>query len=336
MGITSAIYFLFSFIIALVLTPAIRNLALHTFPLSKVKIDVKEGKRIPHIGGLSVCVAFTTVFLWAILSHGFLSSQARGILAGIIIIVVVGLLDDCLELSPVAKFFGQMLAITCLVFFNLTTQMVHLSPIINILVTYFWCLSIINALNLLDIMDGLCSGVTFIALGTFLVMSFLSQNLFAVIVCSAMLGAVLGFLRYNFPSASIYLGDTGSMLCGFVLAAIAMIVDYAPLQREIALITPVLVLGLPLFDTAFVVLMRLLHKRPIAKKSRDHFALRLLSAGWQESKVLLLMYLFALFFSISALVISNVTNRLGILLLITISLICAMALKKMGAVTVDG
>ena len=325
MVIASILSVLFSLIFSLIFTPLIRNFALKAHP-----------SRIPHLGGLSVFFSFLMVVLFMSFRFGCFSPKFAGIIAGAIVIVILGLVDDFLELSPGVKFLGQTLAVIALLVFGVKTSIAAIGPVGNIVVTFFWMFAIINAFNLLDIMDGLCCGIAVIAVSAFLVISFLSQNILSAILCSSLIGAGLGFLRYNLPPAKIYLGDTGSMFFGFILAAIAIIIDYAPLKREIALLTPILVLGLPIFDTSFVVLMRLIHARPVTRRSKDHFALRLLSAGLSKPKALCFMYIFGLFFAGSSLIISRVTNQQGIAILIVIALICGIALKKIGAVKVDG
>ncbi|MBN3037906.1 MAG: undecaprenyl/decaprenyl-phosphate alpha-N-acetylglucosaminyl 1-phosphate transferase [Candidatus Omnitrophica bacterium] len=336
MVIVSIFSLLFSFTFTLIFTPHILNLALKIAPFKKGKVDIKEGKRISHLGGVGIFISFLIVVLLMSLHKDFFTSQAKGIILGTTIIFLVGILDDFIELSPATKFLGQIIATFALVVFGATTKMVIAGPVGNIFITFIWMLVIINALNLLDIMDGLCSGITVIAAGAFLVVSFISNNLVTSILCSFIIGAGLGFLRYNFPPARIYLGDNGSMVFGFLLAATAIMIDYAPLKRQIALLTPILVLGLPLFDTAFVILMRILHGRAVMKKSKDHFALRLLTAGWKEPKTLLLMYLFALFFGASAILINRVSNLQGGVILVIIVSICGLALKKIGAIKIDG
>ncbi|MBL7130166.1 MAG: undecaprenyl/decaprenyl-phosphate alpha-N-acetylglucosaminyl 1-phosphate transferase [Candidatus Omnitrophica bacterium] len=283
---------------------------------------------------MSVFFSFAIVASFMILCYGSVSPEFTGIFIGSIIIILLGLVDDFVELSPVAKFFGQTLSVAALIIFGIVTRIAAIGFLGNILVTFFWMLAIINALNLLDIMDGLCCGITVIAAGAFLTVSFLSQSILSAVFCSCLIGASLGFLKYNLPPAKIYLGDTGSMFCGFILAAVAITIDYAPLKREIALATPILILGLPIFDTLFVILMRFLHGRPVIRKSRDHFALRLLASGLNKQKVLLVMYLFGLFFAVSALLISKVSNQQGIIILIAIALICAIALRKIGAIKI--
>lgn len=291
--------------------------------------------RSSYLGGLSVFLAFAAVVLFISLRWGVLSSEVRAILAGAIIIVLLGLWDDYIDLTPAVKFLGQALAVTVLIVFGLSTKIAFIGQPANILVTFLWMFAIINAFNLLDIMDGLCCGVAVIAGGAFLVICLLSKNIQGAILCSSLIGAGLGFLRYNLPEAKIYLGDTGSMFLGFILASIAIVVDYAPLERKIALFSPILVLGLPIFDTGFVILMRLLQGRAVIRKSRDHFALRLLQAGLTKPKILLLMYIFGLFFAASALIVSQVSNRVGMLVLIALGIVCSLALVKIGAIKID-
>lgn len=332
MGIVIFVSFFSSLILALIFTPLMRKLALK---LQAFKTDLQHEEPIPYLGGLSVFFAFVLVTLFISLQKGPQSSEPLGILIGAVIIIFLGLVDDFVELSPGLKFFGQAVVIVTLIIFGVKTQIIALGQVANILITFFWMFAMINAFNLLDIMDGLCAGVAVIAAGAFLVVSHLSQNIQAAIICSSLMGAALGFLKYNLPVAQIYLGDTGSMFFGFILAIVAITIDYAPQDREVALLTPIIVLGLPIFDTAFVILMRLLRGRSVIKKSRDHFALRLLDAGLSKCRVLLLMYIFGLFFAVSALVISRVSNRQGIMVLIAIALICGLALKRIGAVKVD-
>lgn len=335
MGIIGIFSVFLSLILSLIFTPLVRNLALKIHATKLTKTDIQQEQHIPYLGGLSVFLSFFIIALFISFRQGPLNPEFTGILIGSIIIILLGLLDDFVELLPAPKFFGQALAVIILIVFGITTKIVAIGPLGNILVTFFWMFAIINAFNLLDIMDGLCCGITVIAAGAFLIVSLLSQNIIACILCGSLIGAGLGFLRYNLPEARIYLGDTGSMFCGFILAAIAIIIDYAPLQREIALLTPILVLGLPIFDTAFVILMRILHGRPVIRKSKDHFALRLLKCGLSKRKALFFMYIFGLFFAGSSLIISKVSNQQGIIILITITLICGIALKKIGAVKID-
>jgi UDP-GlcNAc:undecaprenyl-phosphate GlcNAc-1-phosphate transferase len=331
----SIISLLLSLVLSLILIPLICHFSLKVHAFKEVENGQKQKQPIPQLGGLGVFLSFAAAASFVVLAYASPSPESTGILIGSIIIILLGLADDFVELSPTAKFFGQILSVGTLVLFGISTKIAAIGPLGNILVTILWMLAIINAFNLLDIMDGLCCGIAIIAAGAFLAVSFLSQNIIASILCSSLIGAGLGFLRYNLPPAKIYLGDTGSMFCGFILAAIAITIDYAPLKREIALATPILILGLPIFDTLFVILMRFLHGRPVIRKSRDHFALRLLASGRSKQKALLLMYLFGLFFAASALLISKVSNQQGIIVLILIISVCGIALRKIAAIKID-
>ena len=334
MVIVSISSFLLSLILSLVCTPLIGSLALKVQAAKLVTTDGRE-QRIPYLGGVGVFFSTFIITLVMTFRQGALGPELTAVLAGSIVIVLLGLVDDFIELSPAPKFLGQALAVSILVVLGVSTKIAAIGTLGNILITFLWMFAIINAFNLLDIMDGLCSGIAVIAAGAFLAVSFLSQNLLACIICSCLIGAGLGFLRYNLPPARIYLGDTGGMFFGFILAAVAMVIDYAPLKREIALLTPILALGLPIFDTGFVILMRLLHGRPVIRKSQDHFALRLIEAGLTKQKALLIMYLFGFFFAGSSLIINRVSNQQGIVVLLAIVLICGIALKKIGAVKIN-
>ncbi len=335
MGIVSVYSILFSLILSLILTPLFCSLALRLHATTLAKTAIQQKEYIPYLGGLSLFFSFFVVALLMSFRTGYLCPEFKGIITGSIVIVLLGLWDDFVELPPLRKFLGQTLAVATLCIFGITTKIATIGSLGNTLVTILWVLAIINAMNLLDIMDGLCSGITVIAAGAFLVISIFGQDILACIFCSILIGAGLGFLRYNLPPAKIYLGDTGSMFVGFILAAIAIIIDYAPLRREIALLAPILILGLPLFDTAFVILMRFLHGRPLVRKSRDHFALRLLKRGLSKPKALLFMYIFGLFFAGSGLLISRVSNQQGIIILSVILFICGIALRKIGLVKID-
>jgi UDP-GlcNAc:undecaprenyl-phosphate GlcNAc-1-phosphate transferase len=333
MAIISILSVLFSLILGLIFTPLIRALLLRRKAFKK---NHQQKEFIPYPGGLSVFFSFFIVSLVIAIYSGYLDCAFAAVITGSVIIVLIGLLDDLVELVPGAKFLGQTLAVIPLVFFGVHTEIAGIPLAGNLLVTFFWMFAIINAFNLLDILDGLCCGVAVIASAAFLLLAIISGNVLASILCGSLLGAGLGFLKYNLPPAKIYPGDTGSMLFGFVLGSLAIIVDYAPLNREIALLTPVLILGLPVFDTAFVILMRFLHGRPVVEKSKDHFALRLIEAGWSKQKALLFMYIFASLFAGSALIISRVSNQQGIIVLFIIILICAIALKKTGSIKING
>jgi UDP-GlcNAc:undecaprenyl-phosphate GlcNAc-1-phosphate transferase len=183
-------------------------------------------------------------------------------------------------------------------------------------------------------MDGLAAGVAIIVTLSFAVISFLNGDNNTLFLTLALLGALFSFLRYNFPPAKIYMGNSGSHFLGFSLAAVALIIRYASLETKIALVSPLLILGFPIFDTAFLILIRLRKKRLPFKKSNDHLALRLLSLGYSKRKVLLIMLSLGLFFSACGVVTSQVCNPLDIIIIGLVVLVTLVLAKRMSKIAV--
>ena len=141
----------------------------------------------------------------------------------------------------------------------------------------------------LDVMDGLAGMAAVICLASFVFLAIVKGDIFLFVLAITLLGGLCVFLKYNLPEAKIYLGNTGSHFIGFILAAMAMVVHYAPMERKVALMSPLLILGLPIFDTAFVIFIRLAQGRSPFKKSNDHIATRLLKMNLSKWQALLLM-----------------------------------------------
>jgi len=319
--------FILSFIFSLILTNLLKNLA------KREKLINQKG--IPFFGGLAIF--FSTVLTLTIISglNLQLAKILLGLLLGSSLILILGLIDDFKELSPLLNFVGQTIAVIVLIFFGLRTHIILISEVLNIIVTLLWILGLTNAFNLLDIMDGLCGGLAFIAALTFFLLAFLSGNFVIAAVSLSLAAATLGFLIFNFPPAKIYLGNSGSMFLGFVLASLAIAISYAPTERKIALFTPILVLGLAIYDLLFVILMRILKRKSPIRKSKDHFALRLIAIGKTKREALVIMYLFGILFSISALLVSRVTNIFGIIIIAFVIIISLLAGRKISKVRVD-
>jgi UDP-GlcNAc:undecaprenyl-phosphate GlcNAc-1-phosphate transferase len=211
----------------------------------------------------------------------------------------------------------------------------YIGNIANIIITYIWVLAITNAFNHLDILDGLAAGIAILVGLSFFTVAYLNYQNAIAILSLALTSATLGFLIFNLPPARVYMGNCGSHLLGFVLAAIALSISYAPLERKIALLSPLLILGFPIFDTAFLILMRLSKKKLPFKKSNDHLVLRFLALGYSKKKALLIMLAWGLFFCFSGVLLSQASTTLGIII-IAITLIVSLAInKKMGRISID-
>ncbi|MFA4965384.1 MAG: MraY family glycosyltransferase [Thermoleophilia bacterium] len=222
-----------------------------------------------------------------------------GIIGGATIVVAVGLFDDLYELEPLVKFLGQLLAISVAIYFDIrigrmgvpfTDLMVHFPAIVSIAVTAFWMAMIINMVNFIDGLDGLAAGVCGIASFTFAIIS-LSTTFPAMGVLAAVLaGATFAFLRFNFHPATIFMGDAGSMLLGFVLACLS-VQSVMKGTAAIALVLPLLVLGVPFVDLSLIVWRRWRRGVPFYSPGQDHVHHDLvLVHGFSQRKSVLLLY----------------------------------------------
>lgn len=274
------------------LTPFFRYLALRLEILDKPSTNLKnQNKPVPYLGGLAIYFSFIIVIvLVIILSPLEFNPDIISIIIGGTIICLVGFLDDIYKFKPLSKFIFQFIAAGVLIYFDLRLKIYFLPKSVNILLTLLWIVGITNAFNLIDIMDGLSAGVAFIAGITFLFVALPSNQVFIILFSAALSGAVIGFIPYNFKPASIYMGDAGSQFLGFVLAAIAIGESYTAVNN-IALLSPVLILGIPIYDTLLVSIIRLKQKKNPFMGSPDHFALRLAALGIDTQFVVIIIYL---------------------------------------------
>jgi UDP-GlcNAc:undecaprenyl-phosphate GlcNAc-1-phosphate transferase len=236
-------------------------------PDGKLKI---HGENVPYLGGIAVYTAF--LFTVGILSD--FGQETLGLLLSGSIALMVGLIDDFGMLTPYQKLLGEMLAALVLVKSGIYIKLVVLPVWAAIPLTVLWILAVTNALNIIDILDGLASGVAVIAAIAIAFANTMANRDSVAFLCLVLAGAVAGFLRYNFHPAKIYLGDAGSLFIGFMLAALSMNAGYTRMNM-LAVISPALILGIPLFDLALVIWIRWRNGIPVTKGSPDHFALRL-------------------------------------------------------------
>jgi len=317
-----------AFLLGMLFIFIFKNLAL------KYKVLMPAG--IPLVGGMGMGLAFVIVSLVGFFLYRGLSRETIGIIVASSMMLIFGVMDDWRELSISTKFLVQVIATSLLVFFGIRTQIVYIGNTLNLIITFIWVLAITNAFNHLDVIDGLTAGCAMITALAFLAVSLLNGDIKIAILSLALFAAVLSCFVYNFPPAKIYMGNSGSHFLGFILAAIALVISYAPLKRKIALLSPLLILGLPIFDTAFLILMRAKKAKPIFKKSDDHLALRFLRLGYSKIKTLLFMLILSLFFSLSGVLLSQASNTLGIIIIILAATIGLAITRKMGKVSVDG
>ena len=270
-------------VIVVLLTPAVGGMARLLGVVDRPGGRRHHGRPIPRLGGLAL---FLGVIVPA-LAFLKLNSEARGILLGVAVATTVGALDDFRGLRPLEKLAGQIAAAAIPVGFGIWIDHFTL-PVIGVHsisgwvgkpLTVFWIVAIMNMVNFLDGLDGLAAGVCAIAGGTFSVIALSLQQTNAAIVSAVVLGACVGFLRHNFYPARIFMGDSGAMLLGFVLATVA-VQGLLKTAATVALAFPLLVLAVPILDTGFVIAKRLKYRRPITSADREHLHYRFLNIGF--------------------------------------------------------
>lgn len=299
-------------------------------------IKIKDGtKKVSCIGGIAIYAAFLIAISAAIFLKELGGLRVLGLIVSSGIIMVLGLIDDANELRPSLKVIGELLGIGVLVAFGFTTRIASLPIWANVLITVFWVLFVTNAFNLLDIMDGLASGLIIIISLTFLSIAVINRDSFSMFILIALIGAHLGFLKYNYPPAKVYMGDAGSLFSGFLLAAVAININYTPIERPVALFAPILALSLPIYDTIFLTIMRIRKKIPIFSKSNDHIALRLLTVGCSVRKSLWAMYFFGIFLAISALIITFSSTYAGLVMTVVVFLIFILVSTRVAVLKME-
>jgi UDP-GlcNAc:undecaprenyl-phosphate GlcNAc-1-phosphate transferase len=257
--------------LALWLTPRIREAAIRFGIVDKPDGQLKSHKEpVAYLGGLAIYLAF----LLALALTVRFSRETLGLLLAGSIVVLIGLVDDLGSLRPWTKLAGQTVAVLVLVKSGIYIKLTFLPGPLAIALSIVWLLACTNAFNLIDIMDGLSAGTAIVASMGLIVVATLGGNHDAALVLAALAGACLGFLRFNFEPARIYMGDCGSLFVGLMLGATAMNNAYTQTNR-LAAVAPGLILGVPLFDMLFVMYVRKRRGLPVMLGSPDHVALRL-------------------------------------------------------------
>ncbi len=253
------------------LTPVLRQAALRFGIVDRPDGKLKNHRSpVPYLGGIAVYLSF----LLSLALTAEFERQVLGILLAGSIVVILGLIDDLGALGPSVKLAGQIVAVLTLMKASVTIKLSFLPPGVSLVLSFLWLLAITNAFNLIDIMDGLSAGVALIAALLLAGVAAGSGRMVVALLLAALAGSLTGFLRYNFEPARIYLGDTGSLFLGLMLGALAMNNSYTS-RNLVAALSPVVILGVPIFDMLLVMFIRWRRGIPIMRGSPDHFALRL-------------------------------------------------------------
>jgi len=270
-------------------TPLARRLAAHTGVMDAPSARKVHAEPVPLLGGAAIYAAVMLALLLFGERHEV--AQLAGILIGATLVSFLGLWDDRWPLRPAFKLAGQLGATSVLVLSGVRVQLFG-DAIADGLVTVLWVVAVTNALNFMDNMDGLSGGVAGVAAGSFLLLAVANDQLLVAPLAAALLGACLGFLVYNFNPASIFMGDGGSLFLGFALAALGIKLRFPGLPTAVTWVVPVLVLAVPLFDLALVLVSRARRGvNPFTTGGRDHLSHRLVAAGLTTREATLGLYL---------------------------------------------
>jgi len=286
---------------------------------------------IPRTGGLAIFAALTIVVWGSLLGFsqidlGWLSSTFQQsilalsqytvilrkltvLFAGAAIVTAVGLVDDIrgVNFSPLLKLFAQVVAATILIPVGIYLDLFDFSPPLSMFLSVVWVVGICNSFNLLDNMNGLSSGIGLICSCVFLALVLLKGEFFIALLLSALIGSILGFFQFNVRRGWIFMGDSGSLLIGYMLGAISLMARYVdPSEASIfPALAPLIILGLPLFDTFSVIAIRLLDGRPIYVGDQMHLSHRLVRLGMSKKQAVLFNFLMAFTIAVNALLMIN-------------------------------
>ena len=305
-GIKLLFSFVFTFLVTFYLVPVLCRLAvkLGTVDVPDGKIKLHKGT-VPYLGGIAVYC-------------GFISSLALVcpfdcdlifFIVGITILLFIGLIDDLIILSPLQKFFGQLIVTMCFLKGGIFLKKVFFHNFWNIGLSAFWILLVINAFNLIDVMDGLTAVVAISSSVSFFILACMFRQWVVAFLLISFIGALLGFFVFNRPSAKIYLGDAGSLFIGGFLATIPFYLKWGCYQ-ELGYLGPVIILAVPLLEVATLVVIRSYKRIPFYNGSLDHFSLLLQKKGWAKWSILIYILIISFFKDIVALLF--VSGRLRV------------------------
>ena len=333
-------------VLSAIATPLVRFLA---FKIGAV--DNPNARRInkvpmPTAGGLAVFIAFAVsvlFFLPGIIKHlnvngVYIHYVLPLVLAGGIIIVT-GLIDDIKELKPLPKLSGILIAATIIWLWTdfrfddfkipFGGPLIHFPSWVSFFLTVLWIVAITNAVNLIDGLDGLVSGVSIISLTTMGIVSYFflhDSNIFLPLTIFILVVSIAGFLPYNYHPAIIYLGDTGALFIGFMIGVLSL--QGLKNSTAVAVVTPMIILGVPITDTVVAIISRSLSGKKIYEADRMHLHHRLLSMGLTHRGTVLVIYAISFIFSLTSLLL-NVSSRLGGVLLMVFLLLGVLILSEM-------
>lgn len=302
--------------ISFIATPIARKLAQGIGFVDNPQIRKVHQVPMPMLGGVAIYLGVV-----AAVALGGTSSfvELVGVMGGATVMTLLGLWDDRVGLGPLPKIAGQLLAGALLILAGVQINLFQYQAL-NIGLTLFWIIGICNAINFQDNMDGLAAGLSTVSSAFFLMLAIVEGLGLVATLAAATLGACVGFLYYNFSPASLFMGDAGSLLLGFVLAVLGIKLEFTGRPLAATWMIPIIILGVPIFDTTLVVLSRIRRRKPVYQGGKDHTSHRLVSVlGMTHARSVMTLYLVSAALGLVAVMLRDATPLQARLLLIGLS-----------------
>ena len=321
--------FLLCFFSVILITPLVKTLAIKIGATDKPNHRKVHNKLMPRLGGLAIFFGFLVGFAFLMPENPYVVP----IFIGSCLIIVIGFLDDLLELSAKWKLFVQIIAAMVVIQGGIHVEFINL-PFdgrlelgwFGIPLTLLWIVGVTNAINLIDGLDGLAGGVSSIVLLTITGIAFMMGNLFVVAIGVILLGSTLGFLVYNFHPAKIFMGDTGALFLGFMIAVVSLL-GFKNVTL-FSLLIPVIILGVPISDTLFAIIRRFINKSPLTEPDKSHLHHCLLKLGFSHRQTVLIIYAMSLMFGLGAVILTQSTLW-GTFIIVCLIIICVELMVEM-------
>ena len=321
-----------AFVLVYLGTPLVKKLAFKIKAVDEPSERKVHSEPMPRLGGLAIFLGFwLTVYMTT-----EMTGELYGLLAGGLLITLVGVIDDVRGVTAKQKLAVQIIAACVVMYAGAHIEFIT-HPLDNVVslgywsypLTLLWIIGITNAVNLIDGLDGLAAGVSAIAAVTLGIIAYIETSSQVAVVAFILAASVFGFLKYNIHPAQIFMGDTGSLFLGFNLAVLA-IIGLTKSATVISLFLPIVILGIPIIDTLFAIVRRYFGGKPIFSADKEHLHHRLLDLGLSHQHTVLAMYGVSIVLSLSAIIMALVTTAQGMLIMVALILSIYLGAEKLG------
>ena len=329
--------------LALLFTPLMIKIAQRLRILSMPGRRRVHSKPVPFLGSIAIYLSFFACLFIAFQAYPqtkiSFSREIKGLFIAGTLVLLLGLWDDLKNIKPLIKLIGQIAAGLILFYFGFRIEVftnpftgaeTHAYVIFSVLFTIIWVVGLMNAINLVDGLDGLAAGISAIVCFTLLIIALHLDNFVTALILAILAGSAIGFLKYNFHPAKIFLGDSGSMFLGVVLAATILIKSQYKSAAAVVLLAPITALSIPIYDTIMAVIRRRTKKDSIFIADKKHLHHRLLEFGLTQKQIVLTMYLLTVYLGALAFLFVLLPNRYALILLFMLALAFFMGVRLLG------